>query len=95
MIDLVREKKAWFLTRGVISVEAARALDEEHNAIVADFVPHMNTVVEGLGIVTPVQMRGPITRDYVAFNNQGDYENIDASGEVFDFTKTGAPRPRL
>lgn len=95
MIDLVREKKAWFLARGVISASAAQALDEEHNVAVADFVPHMNTVLNGMSLVAPVHLQGPITRDYVAFNNQGDYENIDAAGELFDFTKTGAPRPRL
>ena len=55
----------------------------------------MNTAVEGLGIPKVKQIYGTIARDYVAFNTQGDYENFEAAGDLFDFRTTGAPRPRL
>lgn len=55
----------------------------------------MNTVLASLGVPENPARIGPIARDYVAFNSQPDPENYDASGAVFDFRQTGAPRPRL
>ena len=55
----------------------------------------MNTAVQGLGLIETPSRIGPIARDYVAFNSQPDAENFASAGDLFDFRKTGAPRPRL
>lgn len=74
---------------------AVSKLDDQHDATVKAFVPHMNTAVEGLGIPKVKQLYGTISRDYVKYNEQSDYENFEAAGELFDFKTTGAPRARL
>lgn len=55
----------------------------------------MNTAVAGLGLIETPARVGPIARDYVAFNSQPDAENLDSAGPLFDFRKTGVPRPKL
>ena len=60
-----------------------------------DYVPHMNTVVESLGVPENQDRIGPIARDYVAFNSQPDSENFASAGAIFDFRTTGVARPRL
>jgi len=95
MLALVRENSGWYLMNDIISAKAAQNLDLEHDKAVKDFVPHMNTAVEGLGLFNIPRITGPIARDYVAFNSQPDAENTMAAGPLFDFRTTGAPRARL
>ena len=80
---------------GVISPQAASNLDLEHDQAVKAFVPYMNTAVEGLGVFNHENLMGPIARDYVAYTSQEDSDNMAASGRLFDFTTTGAPRSKL
>ena len=80
---------------GVLSTAAAQKLSEQLDAEVKSFAPLINTATEGLALLTPKQLYGPITRDYVAYNSQKDYENFESAGEMFDFRKTGMPRARL
>jgi hypothetical protein len=91
----VKEHLGWFTAEGCISSEAGLEVQELFDRAVKEFVPHMNTCVEALGIFTHKHLIGPIGRDYVAFNAQNDNENYAAAGEVFDFRKTGEPRARL
>ena len=55
----------------------------------------MNTAVEGLGVIGLTQHQTPIGRDYVAFNEQEDHDNIISAGNRFDFRTTGMPRAKL
>ena len=95
MLNLVRENAGWYLINGIISQKAAQNLDLEHDKAVKDFVPHMNTAIEGLGLFKLPNLTGPVARDYVAFNSQADAENIESSGPIFDFRTTGASRAKL
>lgn len=65
------------------------------DSAVKTLVPHMNTLVESMGVMTHKHLIGPIGRDYEAFNAQDKNENYESAGEVFDFRKTGEPRARL
>lgn len=95
MLNQVRENSGWYLIHGIISAKAAKNLDAEHDAAVTEFVPHMNTAVEGLGLFNIDRLTGPIARDYVAYNSQPDAENMDSAGPAFDFRTTGIPRAKL
>ena len=95
MLTLVRQHIAWYLMNGCVSEQAASSLDDEFDTAVKDYVPFMNTAVSGLGLFETPNRIGPIARDYVAFNSQPDSENYASAGEIFDFRKTGVPRPRL
>lgn len=95
MLGVVKQGSAWYLINKVISPTAASKLDDQHDAAVKAFLPFMNTAVEGLGIPKVKQIYGTIARDYVAYNEQDDYENFAAAGELFDFRKTGVPRAKL
>ena len=95
MMNLVKENIGWYLMNGVVSAKAATNLDLEHDQCVKDFVPFMNTAIEGLGIFNHTNLIGPIARDYVAYNSQEDAENTESSGALFDFTSTGAARAKL
>lgn len=95
MLTYVRENRGWYLVNGVISKAAANNLDDEQNKLVKDFVPHMNTAVEGLGCFNIPKITGPIARDYVAYNSQNDAENTDSAGPLFDFRTTGIPRAKM
>ena len=79
----------------VVSAKAAANLDAEHDKCVKDYVPYMNTAIEGLGVFNHENLYGPIARDYVSYSSQVNAENISSSGRLFDFTTTGAPRARL
>ena len=94
-LSLVHQNIGWYLANGIVSVEAATELEDAQLAAVKTFVPFINTAVEGLGIVTFPEYNSPITRDYVAFNNQDDNENLTAAGPLFDFRTTGMPRAKL
>ena len=95
MLALVHKDQDWYMMNGVLSTAAAQKLSEQLDAEVKSFAPLINTATEGLGLLTPKQLYGPITRDYVAYNSQKDYENFESAGEMFDFRKTGMPRARL
>ena len=79
----------------MLSDQAAESFDNEFDQAVKDYIPHMNTVLESLGIPENQERVGPIARDYVAFNSQPDSENFASAGAIFDFRKTGVPRPKL
>ena len=64
----VRNNVAWYLINEVISHEAAAELDEIFNAAVKAVVPHLNDLVEALGLPNIQDLHSPIVRDYVAFN---------------------------
>jgi hypothetical protein len=88
-LNLVRKNVAWYLINECISPEAAAALDDQNDAAVKAFVPHMNTALESLGLPDIEQLHSPIVRDFQAFNAQNDFENFDAAGPLFDFRTTG------
>ena len=92
----IKENLGWYTMEGCVSHEAGMELGSVFEQAVKDFVPHMNTVVEALGVIAKKHIMSPIARDYVAFNAQNvDNENYDAAGEIFDFRKTGEPRAKL
>ena len=95
MLLLVKQNLHWYLMDGSVSDQAAASLDAEFDQAVKDYVPHMNTVLESLGIPENQDRLGPIARDYVAFNSQPDSENFASAGPKFDFRTTGTMRPRL
>ena len=88
----VKMNIGWYTMHKVVSNEAALELDSLFNQAVKDVVPHMNTLVEALGVSREKHLNAPIARDYVAFNAQLDNENFAEAGELFDFTKTGLPK---
>lgn len=85
MLHLVRSNITWYLMNGAVSDLAAAALDDEFDQAVKDYVPFMNTAVQGLGLIETPSRVGPIARDYVAFNSQPDSENFASAGDIFDF----------
>lgn len=89
-VTLVRNNQAWYLINEVISTEAAAELDDLFNAAVKDVVPHLNVLVEALGLPDIPALHAPIVRDHLAFNAQDDNENFEAAGPLFDFRQTGA-----
>ena len=91
----MKENIGWYLMNGIVSAKAAANLDLEHDQYVKDFVPHMNTAVEGLGVFDHLNLIGPIARDYVAYNTQDDAENTESAGALFNFKTTGVPRAKL
>ena len=95
MLSLVRQNFSWYLIEGCISEQAAANLEAEYDQAVKEYVPHMNTAVESLGVPENKDRLATIARDYVAFNSQPNAENFASAGEIFNWRQTGAPRPRL
>ena len=95
MLSVIRQDMSWYLVNGLVSDQAAASFDAEFDQAVKDYVPHMNTVLESLGVPENQDRLGPIARDYVAFNSQPDSENFASAGPKFDFRTTGTMRPRL
>jgi len=87
MITYVNDNMGWYLKNNLVSVAAAADLYSKQDQAVKDFVPYMNDVVESLGINRIDHMHAPISRDYIAFNSQTDFEKFDAAGKQFDFVK--------
>ena len=95
MLSLVRQNFSLYLIEGCISEQAAANLEAEYDQAVKEYVPHMNTAVESLGVPENKDRLATIARDYVAFNSQPNAENFASAGEIFNWRQTGAPRPRL
>ena len=91
----IREELWWYSVDGTVSHEAISNLNDEFDQAVKDYVPYVNTVLEGLGLPENDNSYGTIARDYVAYTSQADADNIESAGTRFDFRKTGAPKPRL
>ena len=89
-VTLVRNNVSWYLINEVIGAEAAAELDDLFNTAVKNVVPHLNVLVEGLGLPNIANLHAPIVRDHMAFNAQDDNENFAAAGNLFDFRQTGA-----
>jgi len=85
----------WYMQEGCISQEAAQEMGTVFDQAVKTFLPHMNTAMEALGVFKQPHLIAPIGRDYIAFNNQNDYENFESAGQVFDFRRTGEPLAKL
>jgi hypothetical protein len=66
----IKTNLGWYTQAGCISGEAAQELDRVFELAVKDLVPHLNTLVEALGVLPHKHLMGPIARDYVAFNAQ-------------------------
>jgi hypothetical protein len=79
------------LSRGLISREAARNLEDSYQRAIKDLVPHTNDCIEAFGIPDIKNLHCPISRNYIQFNSQRDMNNFDAAGPLFDFQK-GATR---
>lgn len=94
-VTRVKKDLGWYMMNGCISAEAGQELNAVFERAVKDFLPHMNTALESLCVITHKHIMPPIARDYIAFNAQTNNENYDAAGELFDFRKTGQPRARL
>lgn len=94
-LTLVKDNLAWYLQNQVISAKAASELEEAWQYAVKSFAPHVNTAVEGLGLIRPTEYFMPIARDYVAFNAQDNNDCFDSAGQMFDFRTTGMPRAKL
>lgn len=88
----IKNNLGWYTMAGCVSGEAAQELDSVFEKAVKDLVPHLNTLVEGLGVLPHKHLMAPIARDYEAFNAQPSNENFESAGEIFDFRNTGAPR---
>lgn len=67
-ISHVKQNIDWYIINGIVSVEAASELDTLFSHAVKEIVPHMNTIVESLGLPKTPYLYGPIARNYVAFN---------------------------
>ena len=85
MLSLVRSNLHWYLMNGCVSDQAASSLDAEFDQAVKDYVPHMNTALESLGVPENKDRIATISRDYVAFNSQPDAENFTTAGELFNW----------
>lgn len=94
-INEIKKNLGWFMTEGCIGQEAALEVPTLFEKAVKDYVPHMNTCVEALGVVQQKHLIGPVARDYVAFNAQNNNENYKSAGDVFNFRTTGQPRAKL
>lgn len=81
MITLVSEDIGWYIKNRLINVAAARDLVSKHDKAVKDMVPYLNDAIEALGVNRYDHLHGPISRDYVAFNAQTDFENFDSAGK--------------
>jgi hypothetical protein len=43
-------------------------LGNKQNGAVKSLVPHINTCLEGLGLIATPEIHGPMARDYVKYN---------------------------
>lgn len=60
-------------------------MEAEFDQAVKEYVPHMNTAVESLGVPENKNRLATIARDYVAFNSQPNAENFASAGEIFNW----------
>lgn len=49
-VYLLKNNLGWYMQQGCVSQEAAQELDSVFNRAVKEMVPHMNTVVEAMGV---------------------------------------------
>lgn len=69
MIHLVHNSTGWYLSRGLISREAAKNLEGSYQKAVKDLLPHLNDCIEAFGIPDHQELHVPIARDYIKFNS--------------------------
>lgn len=69
MITLLNENMSWYLKRGYVSKQAAKALSDGQASAVKIFAPHMNDCIEAFGLVMKPEFHAPIARNYVRFNS--------------------------
>lgn len=92
MIDYLHRNIGWYLSQGIINVDAAKNISDAFPDAVKDLVPHINDIVEAFNIYIPAEGIGQYARDEywrypTGFNKAED-------SKPFDFTKE-VIRPRL
>ena len=60
---------------------------DKKDAAIKAYSPYTNDAVEAMGNLKIPNIFAPIARDYVAFNNQDNLDNVKAAGDLFDFQK--------
>ena len=94
MVTTVIENLGWYLQHGLITTTAAKGLVEHKNQAVKSLMPYLNDAIEALGCTKESQFHGPMARDYIAFNNQPNFDDVTQAGDLFDFQK-GATQQSL
>lgn len=99
MISYVNENMGWYLRHKFVNPAAASDLHKKQDLAVKDLVPHINTILEGFGLLMTEQIHAPMARDYIKFNGQKDMDDHNAAEGIFDFKKGATQqsqyRPRM
>ena len=87
MFMRIYDDLSYYVLNGFISKEAAQTMLDKKDKAIKNFSPYTNDAVEALGNLKIPNMFAPIARDYVRFNNQDNLDDLNAAGDLFDFTK--------
>lgn len=87
MLDVLREDMGYYLTYDLISHALARNIVQECDNAVRDLVPHINDLIEIMGLPKIPEIYAPMTRDWSKFNEQTDWDDNVSPGAIFQMHK--------
>ena len=91
MITYLKQNTGFYLTNQLMTVEAAKNIEEAYTGAVKDLVPHINDCIEAFDFVTPIETLPTIAKqDYWKHAGTATTE----VGTKFDFTKV-VGRPKM
>lgn len=85
MFTNILDNLGFYLSHDLISIGAAQKVHAQQQQAVKDLLPNINDCVEALGVFNIPELNAPISRDFIAFNDQKDMDDCKAAGKMFDF----------
>lgn len=87
MVAQLKEDMPFYLTNDLMSHSFAKQIVQEFDISVCDLVPHINDLIEALGMHKIKDIHAPMSRDWTKFNEQTNWDDNVSSGPLFQMHK--------
>lgn len=86
-LKIVKKDLGWYLTNGIISHEAAKAIDGDFDETVRIVATHANDWIAAFNLPQFDHLHAPINRDYVTYSGEPDFSKVEVAGKIWDHSQ--------
>lgn len=83
-LSYVRENLGWYMSNGVVSINAAKKIEGDYQNAIQQVLVNVNDWLDAFALPMHAHLHAPISRDYVTYSGTRDHANVAAAGKLFD-----------